>query len=457
MARQRQAPPPARSEGPSLAAAPVGGIIAGTPSAAAGAAGLAAGAQVQQEIAANTIRAVLGMLAAIALRRRKLIADRTLIAYPNADLAAALAEEDRREIVFRKRVEQRLRAGMKIALAAKDPSARAAAIQALMKREQRFAEMRSEASAERVLAAAELADLRTRSPQGAFWALGMRQKHTPDCIAMAGKFWPWEVLNEVHPLLHVGCGCRLFSFGEAVSQGMMKAGDVPSVSRALQLAKPVIEHVREEAASAEAKYGHLAEDATEELIARAALLDHGADADALAATPLATDPSFPAGPVVEEAEEPTGAMVALFPDAKTAADLALPGGEKPSQLHCTLAFLGKAKSLDFDKAKAAVEVWAAKTPKLSGELSGVGHFDLGKEGVVTYRSLDLPGLPAPREGLVKALDAAGTPARQDHGFTPHMSVDYKMRRPKVEKQPISFDSVTLAWGGDRHHFPLAGK
>lgn len=466
MAQPRHQTPPAPAPSPApVAAAPVGGIIGGTPSAAAGSAGLAAGAKAQREIVVNTIRAVTAMLAAIAIRRRKLIIERTLTAYPAADLDAALAEEERREVVFRRRVEQRLRAGMALAQKATDPSARAAAIQNNLKREQRFAEMRSAAAGERVLAAAELQDLRQRSPRGAFWSLGPRQRHTPDCIAMAGKFWPWAVLNEVHPLLHGGCGCYLLSFGEAISSGRMTAADVMSDAKALQLAAPVIQHVREEKAEAQRKYGHLAEveeAAIEELVIREALvLHHGGDADLLAAAPLASDLA-PAPPIVLAEGKPgddtsTMAMVALFPDRKQAEELALPRGEKPEQLHVTLAFLGKTKGLDFNKAKAAVEAWAKATPPLKGVLSGIGHFDLGKGDVVTYRSVDLPDLPGPREQLVQGLDKAGTPASKAHGFTPHLTIDYRVRRPKIEQAPISFPNVTLAWGDERHHFPLSGK
>jgi 2'-5' RNA ligase len=276
---------------------------------------------------------------------------------------------------------------------------------------------------------------------------------------MAGRFWPWVVLNEVHPLLHVGCGCRLFSYGDALAKGMMAATDVMSNQAALRLAAPVIQHVRDEKAEAERKYGPMAEDeaaATEELLIREALLDRGGDADALAAMPLSCDPlPAPLG-VIAEAEEQTGAMVALFPDRKLSKKLALPGGDPPEQLHVTLAFLGKAADLDFDKARAAVEAWAKKTPPLSGELSGIGHFDLGRGEKVTYRSVDLPELPTPREGLIADLDKAGVPPRRDHGFSPRMTIDSRMRRPEVKKQPITFAEVTLAWGGERHPFPLRG-
>jgi 2'-5' RNA ligase len=464
MARRRQAPPARTSQPPPpLAVIPAAGIIAGTPSAAAGAAGLAAGAKAQATIAEGTVNAIQAMLAAIALRRRRIITQAVAPAFPGTDLSDALAEEDRREIVFRKLSERRVRDSMKLAMKANDPSARTAAIQNVLNREQRYAEMRTAAAGERVLASAELQALRTLSPMGAFWALGYRQRHTPDCIAMAGKFWPWVVLNEVHPLLHVGCGCQLFSYGEAIAAGMMTAADVMTDEKALIMAKAVIQHVREEAAEAQRKYGHLAEleaAAGEELSIRVALVERGADADQLAAAPLSAD-LMPAPPsVIAEAapgdDTTTMAMVALYPSPDRARKLAVPRGEKPDQLHVTLAFLGKTEGLDFEKAKGAVESWAKATPPLAGKLSGVGHFDLGKGDTVTYRSVDLPELPAPREKLVQILDKAGTPASTEHGFTPHMSIDYRVRRPAIKQEPIRFPQVTLTWGDERHDFKLGG-
>lgn len=465
MARQGQrptSPPPATPATPVIGPAAIGGLIGGAPPVAASTAALGATKKVQRDAVVKAVEAVLGMLHALNLRRVRLLRQQIPLTFPQADIEAALAEEARREVIFRKRVEQRVRSGMKLATAAKDPSARAAAIQGVLTRERRFAEQRARASGERVLASAEFQELRTLSPQGAYWSLGPRKEHTPDCIAMNGRFWPWAVLEKVHPLLHVGCGCFLLSFGEAIRRGLMTADAVPTDEAALQMAAPIIKHVEEEEAEAERKYGHLAEGAaTEELLARVGLLEHehDTDPDLLAAMPLAADITTPPAPpwVREAAEHTDGAMVALYPDSRRAKKLALRGGEEPAELHITLAFLGKAEGLDLGKAKAAVAAWAKKTPPQSGQLSGIGHFDLGKGQKATYRSVDLPDIAAPREQLVTDLKTAGTPASEDHGFTPHMTIDYGIRRPPIEKAPIRFSKVTLSWGTDRYDFPLTGK
>jgi 2'-5' RNA ligase len=151
-----------------------------------------------------------------------------------------------------------------------------------------------------------------------------------------------------------------------------------------------------------------------------------------------------------------GAMVALFPDAATAAELAIADGEDADELHVTLAFLGKAADLDLKDALRVVATWAAKCPEeMRGEISGVGQFIAGP---VTYLSVDLPDLPPLRQELVDTLDQAGLPPSRDHGFTPHMTLDYARRRPNIEKPiPVAFSRVTLAWGGDRYSFALGGS
>lgn len=159
-----------------------------------------------------------------------------------------------------------------------------------------------------------------------------------------------------------------------------------------------------------------------------------------------------AGRLLEGAAH-SGAMVALYPDAATAAELAISDGEDADELHLTLAFLGEAEKLNLTRALQVVAEWAAACPpSLSGEISGVGQFATGP---VTYLSVDLPDLPPLRERLVDGFDAAGVPPKRDHGFTPHITLDYARRRPKMDRPiPIRFDRATLAWAGSQFSFPL---
>lgn len=168
--------------------------------------------------------------------------------------------------------------------------------------------------------------------------------------------------------------------------------------------------------------------------------------------------AIPTG-IVEASVEPPderGVMVALFPRLDVAEELALPGGEPADELHVTLAFLGKGDGIDIDKLLGVVQAYAEHTAPLSGEVSGLGLFTAGPNPV-TYASVDVPGLPEFRQGLVQCLEVSGFPPSQKHGFTPHMTLDYNDRRSEsVPNKQMQFDTLTVAIKGERHTYALTG-
>jgi hypothetical protein len=144
-----------------------------------------------------------------------------------------------------------------------------------------------------------------------------------------------------------------------------------------------------------------------------------------------TDEDLPFQPANEAWEEAvktasadgpqTGVMVAFYPSALHAETMAVEGGERAEDLHLTLAYLGEvgAELTPEDEAKviAAVENWAAGQEPMTATTAGHGIFQGGPKPV-TYASIDAPALPSARQALVEALDAAGVPSTQDHGYTP---------------------------------------
>lgn len=245
--------------------------------------GLAITTAVADKIVGGTVKAVgatMRRIAALRLAREREALRRA--GYSEDVIAAAMKKEVALEGIFQRRSTERLKIALRLAARAPDTSARTAAIDGALRREQNYARQRALASGGRLFAAIERTALEDQSPLGAYWKLGVAAEHTPDCVAMAEKFWPWEVLRRIHPLLHVGCKCKLYSYGEAISAGWMTPSDVMSMAEALRLAEPVIEwverhHAQENAALAELML-------REELVAIA-----GADRDFLAAAPLATD------------------------------------------------------------------------------------------------------------------------------------------------------------------------
>lgn len=312
------------------------------------------------------------------------------------ELVAFARAEAERDIEFWRDLRSRLNRDIPKALASPKPEQ---AVDAVLARERGWIAAHHAASADRVEKAIERARVKRLSPQGAYWTLDpLVKNHTPGCVAMAMVgWWPWEVIDDFHPPVHNGCQCDLLTHDEARAKGLM--GDtIPEVVNASAKLKAI--RALEEAAGAEMR---------------------------------------------------TTGMVALYPSPQLAEQLALAGGEEPESLHLTLAFLPDITGLDEARCLDAIRGWARQLSRpFAGEISGVGYFEGGPDGTVTYLSVDLPGLPAAREALVRTLQAAGAPPAQNHGFTPHMTLDYGTRRPKLDL-PIaaSFDTISLVWGDER--------
>jgi hypothetical protein len=100
------------------------------------------------------------------------------------------------------------------------PSKRAAAIDGLIRTERRYLEQHMVAAQRRMSAEQDMAVLKESGEPGAYWVLGQRARHTADCLRLANRWWPWDVLTLVNPATrHEGCGCSLISVSEAERQG----------------------------------------------------------------------------------------------------------------------------------------------------------------------------------------------------------------------------------------------
>ena len=371
----------------------------------------------------------------IELRRRFPELDDTVI-------RRIIEQELKYEEAFGRKAEKRVDADLQKA-GQLDKDAQKKRIAEIIAREKHYTALREQAMWDRAIGHAENERVRLQSPLGAKWVLGAAKNHTAGCLALAGKNWPWAVLDTIPPPIHTGCKCSLQPLGPTDT--------VPPDGEAMAAARRAM--ALEEAVRAVADPGEIdAYFAGEEIrpsIERALERISGE--------------VFHQGEWLTLAEAqapPTGTMVALYPTSAVAHKLALKGGEPVDEIHLTLAFLGKADKLpDPDGLKQAVADWAARTPPLDGEIAGHGLFTAGPEPV-TYVSPDLPGLPEARDDLVDALDAGDHPLSKDHGFTPHMTIAYTDRTkdlPDHGGRRIGFNKASLVVGGERHDFKLAGK
>lgn len=192
---------------------------------------------------------IMGTLTAFMARKRAmdeqqvqavLLAQARKMGEPDADVQAILDLEAERGRQFADAQDARLRAALPQILAMPEGAARADAMQALMAREERFERQRAQAMFGRAVNGLNRVVVKGQSPMGAFWKLSPYVKeHTAGCLVMGERFWPWEVLDKLHPPRHPGCPCHLESYGSAIGNGWMRPEDVRSVPDALAMAAGV--------------------------------------------------------------------------------------------------------------------------------------------------------------------------------------------------------------------------
>lgn len=115
-----------------------------------------------------------------------------------------------------------------------------------------------------------------------------------------------------------------------------------------------------------------------------------------------------------------GTFVAFWLHSDEAEQLAVAGGEPPTNLHVTLCYLGDVPEQTVRLASRIIEQIAATRGPIEARIGGVATFD---EECQVYL-LDSAALTGFRAELVVALDAHGIVVDDTHGFTPHITIMY---------------------------------
>lgn len=390
------------------------------------------------KITAETIEALHGyMRARVATRTKALKAflDQTYPEYTKTAIDDAVTGEAAREREFGKKMKARLERDLPEALKIEDPDERRARVTRLLERERRYLGLREEAMNDRAIAHLERLSVKESSPQGAFWKLSpFVREHTPDCVAMGEKFWPWSVLDKINPPTHYGCRCALYTLDEAVERDWMDPEHANVVDYdALARARKLLKEAR----------------VISEVVSLAEFRDYLAE--------------------LQEAggAEMNGAMIAFYPDAATAKKLAVAGGEPAAQLHVTLKYLGPDHTELSDRLKQqiadAIRRVARSAEPLTGHTDGVGTFP-GKSGdgpdaklKPVFAKIAMPAIQEFRARLVRALPK-GVMDDTYSDFKPHMTLRYIPKDAKPDDSaasvPLVFDRVVLVTGGAKQSFTI---
>ncbi|MFJ7489691.1 phage minor head protein [Streptomyces sp. NPDC097727] len=168
-----------------------------------------------------------------------------------------------------------------------------------------------------------------------------------------------------------------------------------------------------------------------------------------------------------------GGMIALLPHPDDARFLALPDGEDPAELHCTLWFLGDDDAeWTVDQCNELVASIRAQAAALPGPISartfGVNHWNPDSDSpawvwaVGDDRDSDGPTLHDARALAAQALedthDRPDTPA-QHSPWVAHITgaytADHQPFEPMCERLgAVTFDRIRIAFGGDHHDIPI---
>ncbi len=148
-----------------------------------------------------------------------------------------------------------------------------------------------------------------------------------------------------------------------------------------------------------------------------------------------------------------GMMIALVPPKKICRDLAIEDGEPVEAMHVTLAYLGGSDEYTKEQRtglRDLVEGWARTQKPLEAHVGGVGTF-VNPGQHVLWAAVDIPGGGPLRESLVETLERHGYSVRNDHGWTPHLTLSYDKNHfrfmPKVKPASWDVTEVTVCVGG----------
>lgn len=164
--------------------------------------------------------------------------------------------------------------------------------------------------------------------------------------------------------------------------------------------------------------------------------------------------------LAEAAVTHAGAMIALVPSVEDAARLAVDGGESAGELHCTIAYLGKADQLDTAARQQLIAATTAAVqgmPVVDADVFGLASFGQGGEEPCNVLNVGGVMLDAAHHFLTEFI-----PFEAPDQHTPwhaHVTLEYtgdlgRLGRYVDRLGPVRFDRVRLAIGGDVVDIPL---
>lgn len=179
----------------------------------------------------------------------------------------------------------------------------------------------------------------------------------------------------------------------------------------------------------------------------------------------------------------SGGMIALMPSEADAKRLALPGGEKAADLHCTLLFLGNDDGAAWppdtrDAMEAAARLVASGLTPVQAKIFGTAHWNGGGDNPSWVWNVgDSPDQELADSTLHEVhnavADILGMTLEAVHGDMPeiprqhspwaaHICAAYTddltlVRTLEKRNGPVTFDRIRLSFGDDDRDIPLTAR
>lgn len=176
-------------------------------------------------------------------------------------------------------------------------------------------------------------------------------------------------------------------------------------------------------------------------------------------------PKFTDREVVEKKGH-SGTMIALYMPQHVQKAIAHKGGEKPKDLHVTLAYFPKVggDKEHFDGVSKAMSNVASDFGQVEGNIGGIGCFnptDASDGKRPYYASFNSPVLPSLHTAVHKELEKAGYEPSRMHGFTPHVTLKYLDEDEAIPDAPkntgkFRIPHISVKSGKFENHIPLTG-
>lgn len=147
--------------------------------------------------------------------------------------------------------------------------------------------------------------------------------------------------------------------------------------------------------------------------------------------------------------QPITAWIGFHVPPAQAGLLAQKSGYKPlppSDLHLTLLYFPEIRKASFELLVRDIKDWAKFTKPVTGKTSGIIRFNSDQNNGdldAVCAHFDSPGIPHLWMGLFNYVVSGGWQPSRQHGFTPHITLDYIPKTAALTVQSIPVIEITF--------------